>query len=77
MVTQWNFRFGFPASNETASPSHLFYYTSTMENKGDDSEHDGDMNKVHISNAEDSALYYCMNWDLTVKNGLESINHIG
>ena len=32
-VTQWTFRINLPASNETASPSHLFYYISTMENK--------------------------------------------
>ena len=36
-----------------------------MENKEDD----GDINKVHISNAEDNAVYYCMDCDLTVKNG--------
>ena len=48
-----------------------------MENKEDDNEHDGNKNNVHISNVEDSAPYYCMDCDVTAKNGLESINHIG
>ena len=51
MVTQWTFRISLPASNETASPSHLLYCTSTMENKKDDNGHDGDINMVYISNA--------------------------
>ena len=60
-LIQWTFRINLPASDETAIPSHLFYYISTMDNRQDDTdvsdisddEHDGDVNKVHISDAED------------------------
>ena len=75
-VSQWTFRIRLPASNETTSPSLSSYYTSTMENKENDNEHDGDINKVRICNAENSALYYCMNCGLTIKNESESRNHI-
>ena len=66
-----------PESPETRSEGHSFYYILTMENREDDNEHNEDRNSVHISNIDDSGLYYCMNCDVTVKNGLESINHIG
>ena len=56
-----------PESPETRSEDHSFYYILTMEKRKDDNEHDEDRNSVHISNIDDSALYYCMNCDVTVK----------
>ena len=47
-----------------------------MENREDNNEHDEDRNSAHISNIDDSVLYYCMNCGATVKNRLESMNHI-
>ena len=47
-----------------------------MGNKKGDNEHDGDINKVRTCKAENSALYYCMNCGLMIKNESESRNHI-
>ena len=35
-VAQWTFRINLLASNETASPSHLFHYITAIDNRQDD-----------------------------------------
>ena len=62
-VTQWTFRINLPASNETASPSHLFHYITAIDNRQDDAstdvseissdEYDGDVNEVHSSSDDE------------------------